>query len=105
MGGAINHHEAAAGSLNHNHAATGSLSRYRVVALFVLTTFFVAVKTVGHDYWAVAFGLAVTGLILLTPESPDQPEPWRQHALRVVSACFVVVTLASIWTTLSPGTH
>lgn len=92
------------GAINHNQAAAGGLSRYRVIALFVLTTFFVAVKTIGHDYWAVGFGLAVTGLILLTPES-SEPEPWRQHALRVVSACFVVVTLASIWTTLSTGTH
>ena len=92
MGGAIN---------NHTSAGAGSLGRYKVVALFVLTTFFVAVKAIGHDYWAVGFGLAVMGLILLTPESPEQAEPWRQHALRVVSACFVVVTLASIWTTLA----
>jgi hypothetical protein len=91
MGGAINHHDS---------AATGGLSRYRVIALFVLTALFVAVKAIGGDYWAVGFGLAVLGLILLTPESPEQAEPWRQHALRVVSACFVVVTLASIWTTL-----
>lgn len=78
------------------------MGRYKVVALFVLTTFFVAVKAIGHDYWAVGFGLAVLGLILLTPpQSAEQAEPWRQHALRVVSACFVVVTLASIWTTLS----
>lgn len=77
------------------------MTRYKVVALFVLTTLFVAVKAIGHDYWAVGFGLAVLGLILLTPESPEQAEPWRQHALRVVSACFVVVTLASIWTTLA----
>lgn len=93
MGGAINR--------NHNSVAPGAVARYRVIALFVLTAFFVAVKTVGHDYWAVGFGLAVLGLILLTPESPEHAEPWRQHALRVVSACFVVVTLASIWTTLS----
>lgn len=91
LGGAINHRESAAGN---------SLSRYRVIAVFVLTTLFVAVKAVGHDYWGVGFGLAVLGLILLTPESPEHAEPWRQHALRVVSACFVVVTLASIWTTL-----
>ena len=45
----------------------------------------------------------VLGIILLTPEAPAQSEPWRQHALRVVSACFVVVTLASIWTTLATG--
>src|SRR4051812_15961557 len=93
------------GAINHNQAAAGGLSRYRVIALFVLTTFFVAVKTVGHDFWAVGFGLAVTTLILLTPESSEPAEPWRQHALRIVSACFVVVTLASIWTTLSIGTH
>lgn len=93
-GGAIN---------NHNSAGAGGLGRYKVIALFVLTTSFVAVKAVGHDYWAVGFGLAVLGLILLTPESPEQAEPWRQHALRVVSACFVVVTLASIWTTLTAG--
>jgi hypothetical protein len=95
------------GALNRNHnsvAAGGGVARYRVIALFVLTASFVAVKTVGHDYWAVAFGLAVLGLILLTPESPEHAEPWRQHALRIVSACFVVVTLASIWTTLS-GSH
>ncbi len=91
MGGAIN---------NHYSAGAGSLGRYRVAALFVLTALFVGVKAVGHDYWAVGFGLAVSALILLTPESPEQAEPWRQHALRVVSACFVVVTLASIWTTL-----
>jgi uncharacterized membrane protein YccC len=93
MGGALNH--------NHNSGASGGFSRYRVIALFALTASFVAVKTVGHDYWAVGFGLAVLGVILLTPESPEQAEPWRQHALRVVSACFVVVTLASIWTTLT----
>jgi glucose dehydrogenase len=92
------------GAINNQHAAgAGSVGRYKVVALFVLTTFFVAVKAIGHDYWAVGFGLAVLGLILLTPEAPEQAEPWRQHALRVVSACFVVVTLASIWTTLSPN--
>ena len=59
MGGAIN---------NHNPTFAGGLARYKVVALFVLTTFFVAVKAVGHDYWAVGFGLAVLGLILLTPQ-------------------------------------
>lgn len=88
---------------NHNSGAAGGFARYRVLVLFVLTAFFVAVKTVGHDYWAVGFGLAAMALILLTPESPEQAAPWRQHALRVVSACFVVVTLASIWTTLSPN--
>ena|SRR5882724_4766491 len=91
------------GALNHGVQASGSLSRYRVVALFALTTVFVAIKAIGHDYWAVGFGLAVLGLILLTPGTPEQSEPWRQHALRVVSACFVVVTLASIWTTLTTG--
>jgi glucose dehydrogenase len=91
------------GALNHSVPAAGSLSRYRVVALFTLTTIFVAIKAVGHDYWAVGFGLAVLGLILLTPETSGQREPWRQHALRIVSACFVVVTLASIWTTLATG--
>jgi len=91
------------GAINHSVQATGSLSRYRVVALFALTTVFVAIKAIGHDYWAVGFGLAVLGLILLTPGTPEQSEPWRQHALRVVSACFVVVTLASIWTTLTTG--
>ena len=38
---------------------------------------------------------------LAAPEPGAPPEPWRQHALRVVSACFVVVTLGSIWTSLS----
>lgn len=93
------------GALNHNAQAAGSLSRYRVVALFALTALFVAIKAIGHDYWAVGFGLAVLGLILLTPEGPEQSEPWRGHALRIVSACFVVVTLASIWTTLATGAH
>jgi hypothetical protein len=86
--------------MNHQSAA-GGLARHRVAALFVLTAFFVAVKTVAHDFWAVGFGLAVLGIILLTPESPEHSQPWRAHALRVVSACFVVVTLASIWTTLT----
>jgi hypothetical protein len=93
LGGAINHSQGSAGA--------GNLARYRVVALFALTALFVAVKAIGHDYWAVGFGLAVMALILLTPESPEQSEPWRPHALRVVSACFVVVTVASIWTTLT----
>jgi uncharacterized membrane protein YccC len=88
-GGAIHHHPG------------GGLSRYRVVALFVLTAFFVAVKVVARDFWAVGFGLAVLAIVLLTPESPERREPWRAHALRVVSACFVVVTLATIVTTLS----
>lgn len=93
LGGAINNSQSSAGA--------GNLARYRVVALFVLTALFVAVKAVGHDFWAVGFGLAVMALILLTPESPEHAEPWRSHALRVVSACFVVVTVASIWTTLT----
>lgn len=82
-------------------ASAWALQRYRVMAAFVLTVGFVGVKAVDHDYWAVGFGLAVLGGILLTPEDPEHAEPWRQHALRVVSACFVVVTLASIWTTLA----
>lgn len=93
MGGAINPSQGSAGA--------GNLGRYRVVALLALTALFVAVKAIGHDYWAVGFGLAVMALILLTPESPEHAEPWRPHALRVVSACFVVVTVASIWTTLT----
>jgi hypothetical protein len=91
------------GAINHDAQAAGSLARYRVVALFALTTIFVAIKAIGHDYWAVGFGLTVLVLILLTPGTPEHSEPWRQHALRVVSACFVVVTLASIWTTLAAG--
>jgi hypothetical protein len=88
-------------AFNQQSTSGGGLARYRVIAAFVLTATFVAVKAIGHDYWSVGFGLAVLGIILLTPESPEHPEPWRQHALRVVSACFVVVTLASIWTTLA----
>jgi hypothetical protein len=76
------------------------LARHRVAVLFVLTASYVAVKTLAHDVWAVAFGLAVLGIVLLTPQAAGQTEPWRAHALRVVSACFVVVTLASIWSTL-----
>jgi hypothetical protein len=87
------------GAINQS-SAPGSLSRYRVIMAFVLTTFFVAVKAVAHDFWAVGFGLAVLAIILLTPE-PGGAEPWRQHALRVVTACFVVVTLGSIWTSLT----
>lgn len=90
------------GAINHNVQGAGNLARYRTVALFALTALFVAIKAVGHDFWAVGFGLAVLGLILLTPDGPEQ-SAWRPHALRVVSACFVVVTLASIWTTLAAG--
>ena len=82
-------------------SASGGAQRYRVIAAFVLTAIYVAIKAIGHDYWSVGFGLALLGVILLTPQPEDQPEPWRAHALRVVSACFVVVTLASIWTTLA----
>ena len=82
-------------------SSSGGAQRYRVIAAFVLTAVYVAIKAIGHDYWSVGFGLALLGVILLTPESTEQPEPWRAHALRVVSACFVVVTLASIWTTLA----
>lgn len=84
-------------------AAPAGLARHRVPALFVLTAFFVVVKTMAHDVWAVGFGLAMLGIIVLSPEPTGQSQPWRAHALRVVSACFVVVTLASIWTTLSAG--
>jgi hypothetical protein len=77
------------------------MARYRVVAAFVLTACFVAVKAFAHDFWAVGFGLAVLAVILLTPEPDGVPERWRAHALRVVSACFVVVTLGSIWTSLT----
>jgi hypothetical protein len=93
------------GGAFRNEARAGGLSRYRVHALSALTVLFVAVKAVGHDYWAVGFGLAVLGIILLTPQSAEQSEPWREHALRVVSACFVVVTVASIWTALSSVAH
>jgi hypothetical protein len=92
------------GAISQNAPAAG-LSRYRVLVAFVLTTLFVGVKAVSHDYWAVGFGLAVLGVVLLTPEAPEQSQPWRQHALRVVSACFVVVTLASIFSTLTSGAH
>ncbi|MDF3065284.1 MAG: hypothetical protein K0R38_885 [Polyangiaceae bacterium] len=81
--------------------AGGGLARYRVHALFVMTALYVGVKTFAHDYWSVGFGLSVLSIILLTPEPTHEREPWRGHALRVVSACFVVVTLASILTTLS----
>ena len=47
--------------------------------------------------------LAVLALLLLTPESAEDVEPWRKHALRVVSACFVVVTVASIVVSLTSG--
>jgi hypothetical protein len=81
--------------------AEGGLARYRVLVLFVLTALFVGIKTIAHDYWSVGFGLSVLSVVLLTPESAAPREPWRVHALRVVSTCFVVVTLASIVTTLS----
>jgi hypothetical protein len=80
--------------------APSGLARYRTAALFVATALFVAVKVMAHDIWAVGFGLAMLGVILLTPEA-EQKQPWRGHALRVVSACFVVVTLATILTTLT----
>lgn len=89
MGGAIN-----------RSSGPAALARYRVIMAFVLTACYVAVKAFAHDFWAVGFGLAVLAIILLTPE-PDGAEPWRAHALRVVSACFVVVTLGSIWTSLT----
>jgi hypothetical protein len=88
------------GAINQS-SSSGGAQRYRVMAAFVLTAVFVAIKAIGHDYWSVGFGLALLGVILLTPQPEQQPEPWRAHALRVVSACFVVVTLASIWTTLA----
>lgn len=88
-----------------NSTNLGSLSRYRVVAAFTLTALFVGVKAVGHDYWAVGFGLVTLLGVLLMPELPRETEPWRRHALRIVSACFVVVTLASIWTTLVSVGH
>ena len=93
------------GAINETAPSAGGLLRYRVIVAFVLTTLFVGVKAFSHDYWAVGFGLAVLGVVLLTPETPEQSEPWRQHALRVVSACFVVVTLASILSTLTGSTH
>lgn len=89
------------GGFIHRRSAASGLARYRVVGLFLLTALFVAVKVLARDFWAVSFGLAVLGIILLTPESSEEPEPWRAHALRVVSACFVVVTLATIVTTLT----
>ena len=81
--------------------AGGGLQRYRVIAAFVLTAIFVAIKAVGQDYWSVGFGLSLLGVILLTPQPEQQAEPWRGHALRVVSACFVVVTLCSVVATLA----
>lgn len=82
-------------------SASGGLQRYRVLATFVLTAIFVTIKAVDHDYWSVGFGLAFLGVILLTPQPEQQAEPWRAHALRVVSACFVVVTLCSVVSTLA----
>jgi hypothetical protein len=88
------------GTMNRDGAlAPSGLARYRTVALFVATALFVAVKVVAHDIWAVGFGLAMLCIILLTPDG-EQRQPWRDHALRVVSACFVVMTLATIVTTL-----
>jgi hypothetical protein len=95
LGGAINRPTRAAAW------TPAALSRYRVMTAFVFTAFYVAVKTIAHDYWSVGFGLAVLGVILLTPQPHDAPpEAWRQHALRIVTACFVVVTIGSICTTL-----
>lgn len=88
------------GGAIHRQPGSG-LQRYRIIASFVLTALFVAAKVAARDFWAVGFGLTVLGIILLTPEPPERSEPWRGHALRVVSACFVVVTLATIVTTLS----
>ena len=82
-------------------SSSGGTERYRIIAAVVLTAVYVAIKAIGHDYWSVGFGLAVLGVILLTPQPGEQPEPWRGHTFRVVGACFVVVTLASIWTTLA----
>jgi hypothetical protein len=87
------------GGAIHQHAASAPLARYRVLVAFVLTASYVAVKTAAQDFWSVGFGLAVLAIILLTPE-PAGAEPWRQHALRVVTACFVVVTLGSICASL-----
>jgi len=78
--------------------ATG---RFRGLALLGLTALFVVAKVLARDYWAVAFGLGVLSVVLLSPESSEPKQPWRKHALHVVSACFVVVTLASVWTSLS----
>jgi hypothetical protein len=88
---------------SHHSPGAAGLARHRVPALFVLTAIFVVVKTMAHDAWAVGFGLAVLGIIVLSPESGGPSQPWRTHALRVVSACFVVFTLASILTTLTAG--
>jgi hypothetical protein len=81
--------------------APGGVQRYRVIVAFVLTAIFVAIKAIGQDFWSVGFGLALLGVILLTPQPEQQTEPWRAHALRVVSACFVVVTLCSVVATLA----
>lgn len=86
-------------------SAPGGLQRYRVLAAFVLTAIFVAIKAFDHDYWSVGFGLAFLGVILLTPQPEQQAEPWRAHALRVVSACFLVVTLCSVVSTLADVTR
>ena len=92
------------GIVTQGQGSTGvGLARVRVIGLFVLTSIFVGVKAISHDAWAVGFGLAVLALLLLTPESAEEVEPWRKHALRVVSACFVVVTVASIVVSLTDG--
>jgi hypothetical protein len=92
------------GGIVGGQGSTGvGLARVRLIGLFVLTSIFVGVKAVSHDAWAVGFGLAVLALLLLTPESTEEVEPWRKHALRVVSACFVVVTVASIVVSLTGG--
>jgi hypothetical protein len=77
------------------------VGRYRGLGLLGLTALFVVAKVLARDYWAVAFGLGVLSIVLLSPESQKPSEAWRKHALRVISACFVVVTLASVWTSLS----
>jgi hypothetical protein len=87
--------------MRESSPAPRGAARYRGLGLLGLTALFVVAKVMAHDYWAVAFGLGVLSVTLLSPESSDDQEPWRKHALRVVSACFVVVTLASIWTSLS----
>jgi hypothetical protein len=77
--------------------------QYRIVVAVVLSAFYVAVKAFHHDYWSVGFGLALLGIVLLTPSAEHGLPAWRQHALRVVTGCFVVVALGSIATTLLTG--